>query len=365
MDKFIPIYEPYLKGNVSKYVNDCIETGWISSRGRYVNSFENSFANYLKGGHATSVCNGTVALHLALLALGIGKEDEVIVPVFTYIASVNAINYVGAKPIFVDADEYDWNINVNKIEEKITPKTKAIMAVHLFGAVCEISKLKKICNKHKLFLIEDTSEAFGSRYGDKLAGTFGDISTFSFFGNKTITTGEGGMVFSNNKSLISKVAYLKSQAVSTNREYWHEEVGYNYRMPNISAAIGLSQLELADEIIEKKRSLFNTYKKLLFDLPLIFQKSLPNTFNTYWIISLLTESKEKKSSLRSFLLENKIETRPLFYPVNKMPAYYDNKVYKRAEILNQRGLCLPSFPHLGDKEVEFITATIRKFFSNF
>lgn len=209
MNHSIPVYEPYLKGNVRKYVNDCIDTGWISSKGKYVNKFETSFAQFLEGGFATSVSNGTVALHLALLALGIGKGDEVIVPVFTYIASVNAINYVGAKPIFVDADPETWNIDINLLKEKITPKTKAIMAVHLFGAMNDLSKLIEICEKNKLFLIEDTAEAFGSRYKGKLAGTFGDISTFSFFGNKTITTGEGGMVFSKNKTLISKVAFLK------------------------------------------------------------------------------------------------------------------------------------------------------------
>ena len=365
MNNSIPVYEPYLKGNVRKYVNDCIDTGWISSKGKYVNEFETSFSKYLEGGFATSVSNGTVALHLALLALGIGKGDEVIVPVFTYIASVNAINYVGAKPIFVDADPKTWNLDINLVKEKITPKTKAIMAVHLFGAMNELSKLIEICNKNKIFLIEDTAEAFGSRYKGKLAGTFGDISTFSFFGNKTITTGEGGMVFSKNKTLISKVAFLKSQSVSREKEYWHEEVGYIYRMTNVSAAIGLSQLELADEIITKKRSLFNSYKKLLGDLPLIFQKTCPDTFHTYWMISLLTESEEKKNLIRATLSENNIETRPLFYPVNNMPMYHDNQRYKTAEMLNSRGLSLPSHHSLSKVEIEYISSKVRKCFVNF
>ncbi len=249
----IPVYQPFLAGREKEYVNQCLDTKWISSKGDFVTRFEKEFAAYIEVGYATTVSNGTVALHLALLSLGLGSGDEVIVPTFTYIASVNAIAYVGATPVFVDAENNFWNIDPDSIVAKITAKTKAILVVHLYGAPCELEKIVQICKKYNLLLIEDVAEAFGSKYHGKYLGTFGDLATFSFFGNKTITTGEGGMVVSNQKSLIDRVAYLKAQAVSPAREYWHDEIGFNYRMTNICAAIGVAQLEQADQIIQKKR----------------------------------------------------------------------------------------------------------------
>ena len=260
---YIPIYKPILAGNESSYVHSCLDSGWISSKGKFVGQFEATFEDYLQSGYATSVCNGTVALHLALHSLGIGDGDEVIVPTLTYIASVNAIAYVGASPVFVDSNPETWNLDVSMIEEKITDKTKAIMAVHLYGAVCDMEILHEICNRHDLLLIEDVAEAFGSQYNNRYAGTFGDMATFSFFGNKTITTGEGGMVVSRLKRRSARAAYLKSQAVSTKREYWHEEIGFNYRMTNICAAIGLAQIEQADSIIAAKRKLASWYMQEL------------------------------------------------------------------------------------------------------
>ena len=198
--KYIPVYKPEFLGNEKKYLINCIESGWISSKGKYVSLFENQFSDFLGGGYSSAVSNGTAALHLALKALNIREGDEVIVPSFTYIASVNAIKYCLAEPILIDSDLDTWNIDSSQIESKITKKTKAILAVHLYGAVCELDKLRKLCDKHSIFLIEDSAEAFGSKLKNKYAGTYGDISTFSFFGNKTITTGEGGMVFSKMKN---------------------------------------------------------------------------------------------------------------------------------------------------------------------
>ena len=269
MSNIIPVYKPFINGNEKKYINECIDSSWISSKGSFINKFENEFSRYINIKHSSSVCNGTVAIHLGIEALVITSGDEVIVPTFTYIASVNAIAYSGAKPVFVDSLIDTWNLDPVEIEKKITNKTKAILVVHLYGASCEMDKILELCKKYNLFLIEDTAEAFGSKYKNKYLGTFGDISTFSFFGNKTITTGEGGMVCTKNKLLNDKVNKLKNQGVSLEKEYWHNILGYNYRMTNICAAIGLAQLETADLIIKKKYEISEHYKRELNESGLI------------------------------------------------------------------------------------------------
>ena len=244
----IPIYKPDLGGNEKKYVNECIDTSWISSRGRFVQEFERRFSERIKVAHATAVSNGTVALHLALEALGIQDGDEVIVPTLTYIASVNAISYTGATPVFCDSDALSWQMDPEDIRRRITPKTRAIMVVHLYGQACDMDAIMRIAKEHNLFVIEDCAEAFGTLYKGQHVGAFGDIATFSFFGNKTITTGEGGMVVSNDKALLERARHLKGQGLAAHREYWHDVIGFNYRMTNIQAAIGLAQLERAREV---------------------------------------------------------------------------------------------------------------------
>ncbi|EFG9803382.1 GDP-perosamine synthase RfbE/PerA, partial [Escherichia coli] len=241
-----PVYQPSLTGKEKEYVNECLDSTWISSKGNYIQKFENKFAEQNHVQYATTVSNGTVALHLALLALGISEGDEVIVPTLTYIASVNAIKYTGATPIFVDSDNETWQMSVSDIEQKITNKTKAIMCVHLYGHPCDMEQIVELAKSRNLFVIEDCAEAFGSKYKGKYVGTFGDISTFSFFGNKTITTGEGGMVVTNDKTLYDRCLHFKGQGLAVHRQYWHDVIGYNYRMTNICAAIGLAQLEQAD-----------------------------------------------------------------------------------------------------------------------
>ena len=268
-----PVYQPSLSGNEKKYVMECLDSTWISSKGKFINQFEENFSEYLGIKYSASVSNGTVALHAALLALGIGKGDEVIVPTFTYIASVNSISYAGAAPVFVDSKEDTWQMDPEDVKNKITAKTKAVMAVHLYGDTCEMDELVNICKEFNLYLIEDTAEAFGSKYNGKFAGTFGDISTFSFFGNKTITTGEGGMVSTNSKELYDLVLRLKGQGLAAGREYYHDVVGYNYRMTNICAAIGCAQLENATGIITKKRKIADWYNNQLNDLPLQLHKA--------------------------------------------------------------------------------------------
>ena len=353
-----PIYKPKIYPNTKKYVNDCIESTWISSKGSYIDKFEKSFADYLNIEFSSTVSNGTTALHMCLSALGIGKDDEVIVPSFTYIASVNSIKYVGAKPVFVDSDEHTWNLDVRLVESLITDKTKAIMAVHLYGNPCDMEQLKSLCDAKEIYLIEDVAEALGSMYQNKYLGTFGDVASFSFFGNKTITTGEGGMVVSSNKKIIERVKSLKNQGAS-DKKYWYEEIGYNYRMTNIAAAIGLSQLENIESILKRKSEIANLYQKYLSTCPVSFQQIQDKGVSSYWLMSILVEDSNTRDKLSSFLEKSQIETRPLFFPAHTMPMYFEELDFKVASNLSSRGLNLPSFPDLTDEDIIKISGLIK------
>ena len=296
-----PVYQPSLGQKEKENVLECLDSTWISSKGKFITQFENSFSEFIGVKHSAAVCNGTVAIHVALLALGIGEGDEVIVPSFTYIASVNAINYTGAKAVFVDSDINTWQLDPTKIEEKITKNTKVIMAVHLYGQPCEMDTILSIAKKYSLFVVEDCAEAFGSLYKGKHVGTFGDISTFSFFGNKTITTGEGGMVVTNSSDLHEKAVHLKGQGLAKDREYYHDIVGYNYRMTNICAAIGCAQLEKANELIEKKILIANWYEEQLKKLPVVFHSQVGNVKHSFWMISILLKDSDERNRIRLHL----------------------------------------------------------------
>ena len=362
MYKF-PVYQPSLDGNEKKYVNECLDSTWISSKGKFVNEFENSFSKFIGVKHATTVSNGTVAIHLALLALGIGEGDEVIVPTLTYIASVNAIAYTNAKPVFVDSLESSWQIDPADVVKKITPQTKAIMAVHLYGHPCEMDALVQICKEYGLFLVEDCAEAIGTLYKDKHVGTFGDIATFSFFGNKTITTGEGGMVVTNDKTLFDRSEHFKGQGLAKHRQYWHDVIGYNYRMTNICAAIGVAQLENVQKVLDEKKRIADAYRDCLANSSVIFHNPISvDIYHSYWMCSILVEDSKQRESLRDYLDQEGIETRPLFYPVHTMPMY--SSQYQRhpvAENLGWRGLNLPSYPSLKTEDVQFICEKIKDF----
>jgi perosamine synthetase len=359
----IPLYQPDLSGNEKRYVLECLDSTWISSKGRFIADFEKAFAEYIGTRHAIAVANGTVALHLALITLGIGPGDEVIVPTLTYIAAVNSIAYTGATPVFVDSIAETWQVDPADVRRKITPRTKAIMAVHLYGHPCEMAELKKIAREHDVFLVEDCAEAFGTRYKDQMVGTFGDISCFSFFGNKTITTGEGGMVVTNDQTLFERARHFKGQGLAAHREYWHDVIGYNYRMTNICAAIGLAQLERADEFLAKKRKLAQAYQEQLKNLPVETHRESPDTTHSYWMNSILVDDAADRDPLRAHLRENGIETRPLFYPVHTMPMY--SARYQRhpaAENLSWRGINIPSWPGLKPEQISRITGAIGDFF---
>lgn len=359
----IPVYQPSLSGREKEYVLDCLDSTWISSKGKYINAFEEAFAEKIQTKYAATVSNGTVALHLALLALGIGAGDEVIVPTLTYIASVNAIAYTGATPVFVDSLADTWQMNPDDVRKKITPKTRAIMVVHLYGHPCDMDALMAIAKEHDLFVIEDCAESFGSLYKGKFVGSFGHMSTFSFFGNKTITTGEGGMVVTNDQTLYERAVHFKGQGLAAHRQYWHDVIGYNYRMTNICAAIGLAQLEQADEFIAKKRQLARWYQEKLTGLPVIVHAEIGDVFHTYWMVSILVEDARKRDGLREHLAQQGVETRPLFYPVHTMPMYSEKfQRHPVAEDLGWRGINLPSFPDLSEEQVEFICNGIGEFF---
>ncbi|QKC84855.1 DegT/DnrJ/EryC1/StrS family aminotransferase [Mesorhizobium sp. NZP2077] len=357
----IPVYEPYLAGNVSAYVNECLKTGWISSRGEFIAKFEAAFAAFTGAEGATSVANGTVAIHLALEALGIGPGDEVIVPSLTYVASVNTILQTGAKPVFVDSIEATLQVDPAAIRKAITPRTKAVMVVHLYGHPCDMDSIVGLCREHDLLLVEDCAEAFGSLLKGQHVGTFGDAATFSFFGNKTITTGEGGMVLIRDPEIMAQCRRLKSQGVSPEREYWHDMLAYNYRMTNIEAAIGLAQIEIAAEIIAAKRKVADAYRAGLSGLPLRTHDAVGDVTHSYWMCSVILDHPEDRDRLRTHLGERGIETRPFFPQVHLMPHCRTDEIFPVGAGLSARGINLPSYPGLTPAQVEWICAAVSSF----
>ena len=363
----IPVYKPYFNGKEKEYVNECIDSTWISSKGKYVELFEQKFSDYVGVDYGVAVTNGTVAIHLALLALGLGPGDEVIVPSLTYIASVNPISYVGAVPVFADSIEKTMQIDPDDIRRRITNKTKAIIVVHLYGHPAEMNQIMRIAEENNLFVIEDCAEAIGSMYRGKKVGSFGDVSCFSFFGNKTITTGEGGMVCTNDKTLYMRSKNLRGQGLAMYREYWHDIIGYNFRMTNICAAIGYAQMDTVETVIEKKIHIAERYYNNLKDLPLYLfvgnddQNMIRNTF---WMCTIVVrQDPDSRERLRDHLKKAGIETRPVFYPVHTMPMY--SQQYRKlpvSEKIGWRGINLPSFPGLTDEEIDYITDNIREYY---
>ena len=372
MNDFIPVCTPFLGGNEIKYVTDAVTTGWISSSGSYVNKFEEAFSSYCGVKYGVAVCNGTVAIHLALSALGIGKGDEVIIPSFTMIATAFAVCYTGAIPVFVDSDKDTWNIDVSKIEEKITSKTKAIIPVHIFGNPCDMDKICEIANKHKLFIIEDAAEAHGAEFKGKKVGSFSDIASFSFFANKNLTTGEGGMVITNNEEYYKKCRYYKNMCfpVDAPRVYNHENIGFNYRMSNLHAAIGLAQTEKADEYRNMRVKNANLYKKYLSDIPgIIIQKDQPDGFNVHWMNTIIINPEEyghSKDELIEHLRLNNIDTRLLFVSMHRQKSLKDYGCdclgnYPITDWLTENGFYLPSASNLKEEQIMNICNVIKGF----
>lgn len=366
----ISISEPELKGNELTNVTNCIKTNWISSQGKFVSQFEKQFSVYHNNLNALSVSNGTVAIHLALVALGVGKGDEVIIPNLTFAASINAVIHCGATPVLADVDLDSWNIDILQIESLIGEKTKAIMAVHLFGNPCKVFELMELTKKYNLYLVQDCAESLGSLFNNEPLGIFGDVATFSFFGNKTITTGEGGMIIFKDPDIYKKANILRDHGMNKTKRYWHDFVGYNYRLTNLQAAVGVAQFERLDYFVKRKKTIAKIYFNNLNHHHFFkFQKAENNAFNSNWLftIVLIKNNKFKKEDLMEYLGDKGIETRPIFFPLNVMNPYKNFGKSKKLKISNEisaNGFSLPSSASLSDEEAIYICDHINIFIKN-
>lgn len=365
--EMISLYETDLGGNELSYVQECIKSGWISSQGKYVKLFEEMFSSFCGCAHGVAVSNGTVALHLALVALGIKEDDEVIVPNITFVATANPVRYCHAIPVFVDVDQETGTIDPEKIEEKITTKTKAIIPVHLYGHPCDMDQILSVAKKHNLYVIEDCAEAHGALYKGKRVGCFGDVGCFSFYANKIIACGEGGMVMTNNKALFERLKFLRNQGMHPERKYWHTEIGFNYRMTNLQAAVGLAQCERIMYFIEKKQKNAQIYHQYLRDcnlLKLPIEKEWGKS--VYWMYApILSENARiSRDAVLEALAKKGIETRPFFYPLSDLPPYkgeHDTaRDFPKSAFLSRQGFNLPSSPGLSEEQISFIAQTLKE-----
>jgi perosamine synthetase len=343
-----PVAIPNLNGNEFKYLTDAFLSTWISSQGEYINRFEIYFSNYCDTRYGVAVSNGTVALHLALITLGIGKNDEVIVPDLTFAATINTVLHANATPVIVDVENDSWCIDPKEIEKAITPKTKAIIPVHIYGQSCDMGAIMEIAKKYNLKVIEDCAEAHGAMYDGLKVGSFGDIGCFSFFGNKMITTGEGGMCVTNNLELNERMRVLRDHGMSKTKKYWHDVIGYNYRMTNLQAAIGLAQLERIEEIHQNRRKYENNYKNILPKDTFTFQANIENRSRVTWLVSVLLDEKIDREEYIQELKEKGIDVRPFFYPLSDMEIYksYCKNNTPVTHRLSKVGLNLPTYESL-------------------
>jgi perosamine synthetase len=359
---FIPVYRPDLSGSERAYVLDCMDSSWISSIGSYIGRFEEALTHLTGAPHAVCVSNGTVALHLALHCLDVRAGDEVIVPTFTFIASVNAIAYTGAMPVFAESRASDWLIDPEKIEPLITRRTKAILPVHLYGAICDMPAIMDIARRYGLRVVEDCAESLGSKLAGRHTGTFGDVGTFSFFGNKTLTTGEGGAVITSDDELASRLRMTKGQGQSATRRYWHEVLGFNYRMTNIQAAIGLAQAERLAQILARKHAIGRRYRELLAGLPVEFQKPVGAVESSDWLVSILLPGSVDRDTAMAIMAEHGVETRPVFHCAHRMPMYAAQSAATAtpvADYISSRGISLPSYPALTEAELERVVLALK------
>jgi len=354
----IPIAEPEIGDEELQNVMEAVKSGWVSSKGPFIEEFEKGFSSYIGVKHAVATSNGTTALHLSLVALGIGRGDKVLVPSLTFIAPANAVTYTGAEPIFVDSHPEYWCMDPSKIEEKIDGQTKAIMVVHLYGHPCDMDEIIRIAENHGLQVIEDCAEAHGAEYKGRKVGSFGLITCFSFYGNKIITTGEGGMCLTNNEELANKMRILRDHGMNPSKRYWHDIIGFNYRMTNLQAALGVAQLKKIDLLIDKKRRIAIEYKKLLQNLPAVTPApEMSWAKSVYWLYSVLV-----KGALRDKIIKHlerqAIETRPFFYPMHILPPYKQGLTLPVAEKLSAMGINLPSGPQLSRDQTRNVVESL-------
>ena len=372
MSEFIPVNEPVLDGNERKYLNECIDTGWISSEGPFIREFEARFAQRVGRRHGVAVCNGSAALDAAVAALDIGPGDEVIMPTFTIISCAAAVSRLGAKPVVVDCDPNTWNMDVTAVEAKITPRTRAIMPVHIYGLPVDMDPLLHIAKRHDLLVIEDAAEMIGQNYRDRPCGSFGDISTFSFYPNKHVTTGEGGMILTDDDALAERCRGLRNLAMKAPRRFVHEEIGWNFRMTNMQAAIGLAQLERLDEFVPRKRHIFERYTSLLADID-VLQKPVACTdyaANINWVYGLVISNRvsfDADEAMKRLAAKN-VGTRPFFWPMHEQPVYrreglFEGERYPNAERIARRGFYLPSGLALTERQMERVSQAVHEVFA--
>lgn len=357
----IPVSKPSIGPEEIEYVMDAVKSGWISSIGSYISKFEESFAQYCGAKYGLATSNGTTALHLALLSIGMTKGDEVIIPDLTFVATANAVTYTGASPIFVDIDESTLCIDPQLIRKAVDEKVKAIIPVHLYGHPCEMDAINEIAQEHGLFVIEDAAEAHGAEYKGKRVGNLGDVAIFSFYGNKIITTGEGGMLLTNDIGIYERAKQLRDHAMSESKRYWHFAIGYNYRMTNIQAAIGLAQLERIDEITERKREIFQRYQANLGNLPgLSLNRTAGYAKNVYWAVCLKIAGMtvETRDKFMIDLKSRGIDSRPYFYPISDFPMYSEANT-PVAHAVYQKGMILPSYENLSHSDIDFVCDSIK------
>lgn len=358
----IPVAAPSLIGREAEYVQECMTSTWISSIGRFIDEFEQGFADFCGVKHAVACNNGTTALHLALVALGVGPGDEVIVPTLTYIASANAVTYCGATPVFIDSDESTFNLDPAKLEALITPRTRAIMPVHLYGHPADMDPIREVARRHGLWVVEDAAEAVGARYKGARTGALGDCGVFSFFGNKIITTGEGGMVTTDDDELAKRLRLYRGQGMDPERRYWFPVIGYNYRMTNIAAAIGLGQLERIEDHLAARKRVAETYAQRLAGVAgLSLPKSEPWAEHVYWMYTVLLErTNRSRDEIMASLERAGIETRPVFYPLHTLPPYeaMAKGEYPHALSIGERGLNLPTYSALRDEDIDRVVEAL-------
>lgn len=346
------VNEPLLDGDEKKNLIECIETGWISSEGPFVKGFEQRMCELTDRKYAISVCNGTVALDLAVDALGFQEGDEIIMPTFTIISCINQVIRLGLKPVFIDSDINTWNMDITQIESKITSKTKAIMVVHIYGLPVDMDPILELAKKHNLKIIEDSAQMHGQTYKNRPCGSFGDISTFSFYPNKHITTGEGGMVLTNSPELYERLKMLRNLCFEPSRRFMHEDLGYNARMTNLQAAVGVAQIKRLATFVEKKREIGKIYNELLADMQDFIQLPLKETSyakNIYWVYGIVLRKNIELDIeyLTQKLKERGVETRPFFFPLHKQPFFkkqgmFVDETYPVAEYIAEKGFYLPS-----------------------
>jgi len=364
----IPVFSPCLRQEETELVRQCLQSGWISSTGEFIEQLENRWAAYCGRKHGIAVSSGTAALHIAVRLLNLEAGDEVIMPAFTIISCAQAVTQCGGIPVLVDSHPVNWQMDVSQIEARITPRTRAIMVVHIYGHPADMDAIMHIAQRHGLAVIEDAAEVHGAEYKGKKCGSFGDTSIFSFYANKLVTTGEGGMILTNNDDLAARAQSLRNLCFEKTQRFLHREIGFNYRLTNLQAAVGVAQMGRITETIRKKRSIAAAYRDKLKDIPeLIHPVEEPWAKCVYWVYGLLLteEAKTDAAEFSRRLYENGIETRPFFLGMHEQPAFmamglFRGERYPVAERFARYGLYIPSGPDIREEEIDEVCSAIRK-----